>query len=430
MKGGRRLENQLQLYFNQVKEQFGLSRYRLERYWFDRKINIFQDTEYTLIMEWFPKHLKSRRDFDLNPAGTAVIEIGIHDWKIKSVIFVRGKTFAEGGVIFPDTGEEAIIRWIEQETGFTYGKHFQLKKMKGGSYQFYECVDGIPTYPGGEIEIEVDRTGKLTYFTVSGQFPDGSRVKKEPFRLSLDLLREHLQDQIKTVPIPSLEKKQWHLIYGIEEIFITNDQQKIIPLSHYNVGKPVAKIDQIMEWEVPLEGGRLERREIFSQKEITAEQAFSGEPSPDVAPITPEEQEACKTAVLEFLRREYPSDRGRWILHHLYRESGHILAELKTKAESPGSFSRKLVIFIQPGTFQVLNYFDNRPLLEMYRPLRPPGPILVSRKEAYQKLLNEIQLHPFYVYAFESGQYVLCGKLDCRYGVDATTGEVIDPDAL
>ena len=40
------------------------------------------------------------------------------------------------------------------------------------------------------------------------------------------------------------------------------------------------------------------------------------------------------------------------------------------------------------------------------------------------------ELKPYYVYDFEHKQYVLCGKIDCQYGVNAGNGEVISLDDL
>ncbi|WAA08926.1 hypothetical protein [Fervidibacillus albus] len=418
------MEKRVQQYFDYVKEKFGLDRYRLERYSFDRKVNMFRETEYTLVMEWLPNHLENHKDLDMNPPGTAVIEMGIHDWKTKSVIFVQGKTYAKSGVSFPDSSKSAIIKWMEKETGLTYGNHFQLKEEEEGSYRFEACIHGIPTYPPGEMEIQFDQGGHLTYFSINGHFPKDEQMKKESFHLSLNDIQDQINEQLKLVQIPSTTNNQWNSVYAIEEMFIANDQKKTIPFMSFENEKPVVNVNCVMNWNTPLEG-RIERKEIDSPKGITAEQAFSNEPSPDLAPITREEQDACIKAALQFFRQEYPEDQGEWILHHLYREDGYIIAVAKRKTDFVTLIHRKLVLFIDPDTFQVMNFIDNGELLQMYNTFQQSNAIHVSKNEALEKLQNHFQITPYYVYDVNQGRYVLCGKLDCQYGVNRATGEVI-----
>ena len=83
-----------------TKEKFGLENYYLQRHSFSRNVNIFNDTVYTLCMEWFPTHTTEQEEDDSNPEGAAVIEINVDTRKFKSAIFVMGKTYAKDGVSF------------------------------------------------------------------------------------------------------------------------------------------------------------------------------------------------------------------------------------------------------------------------------------------------------------------------------------------
>jgi hypothetical protein len=40
------------------------------------------------------------------------------------------------------------------------------------------------------------------------------------------------------------------------------------------------------------------------------------------------------------------------------------------------------------------------------------------------------ELKPYYVYDFKQHQYILCEKLDCQFGVNASNGKVIALDEL
>lgn len=58
-----------------AKKKFGLNNYYLQEYQFHRSVNFFNETVYTLSMEWFPNH--AVQEDGSNPEGTASIEIDI-----------------------------------------------------------------------------------------------------------------------------------------------------------------------------------------------------------------------------------------------------------------------------------------------------------------------------------------------------------------
>ena len=113
------------------------------------------------------------------------------------------------------------------------------------------------------------------------------------------------------------------------------------------------------------------------------------------------------------------------VLRSLHRDKGYIHATLKLSGSDDRLLSRKLLVIIDPNTFQAINAMDNRALLEQFDQWPGPGEIKITKHEAYAKLKEWITLQPYYVYNFIEKQYILCGKLDCDYGVNAETGEVI-----
>lgn len=141
-------------------------------------------------MEWFPKHATEPTDDDSNPEGAAVIEINVATRKFESVIFVMGKTFAKDRVMFADLDTKTIIKWIECETGLTYRKQFQLHKESEGELHFKECYEGVAVSPSGFIDVKFNQEGKLTSFSVHGQFPSKEMVKEETYTLTLEAV-EH-----------------------------------------------------------------------------------------------------------------------------------------------------------------------------------------------------------------------------------------------
>ena len=118
----------------------------------------------------------------------------------------------------------------------------------------------------------------------------------------------------------------------------------------------------------------------------------------------------------EFLRQEYPDESGNWVLKELYRDKGYIHATLKANKQDYRVFQRKIKIIIDAKTLQAVNYMDNEPMLEIYDQFKALGKVTIPKEEAYEKL-KELFEKPYYVYDVKQKQYVLCGKLDCQYGV-------------
>ena len=175
-------------------------------------------------MEWFPNHVTEQEDDGSNPEGTASIEINVKSRKFKSAIFVMGKSYAEDGIMFANRNTEDIIKWVEDETGLTYGKQFQIHKEEEGEVHFKECIDGVAVSPSGSIEVKFDQEGKLTFFAVHGQFPSKEIVKEETYLLSFEKLEHLAKEQLKLIEYPSFEQKKLFPVYAVEEIYVTNDQ--------------------------------------------------------------------------------------------------------------------------------------------------------------------------------------------------------------
>ncbi|WP_077620734.1 hypothetical protein [Bacillus sinesaloumensis] len=410
-----------------TREKFGLWDYYLERHSFDRTVTIFNETVYTMTMEWFPNEAKDQVIEDENPDGTAVITLDIHSNRFESVIFVMGQTFAKDGVTFKDKNDS--MKWIEKETGLTYGQQFELHKEEEGELHFRECIEGVALSPSGLIEVKYDPEGRLTLFTVHGHYPAHDMVKKEPYSLTFNRIEDIAKHQLKLLEFPNFDEKRLVSAYAIEEVYVRNDKLSTIPFEVIVDVRGYLKIDQPLYWNQPLTAS-VERKQIKWRDEVTAEQAFSGEPSPDSVPITEAEQEQIIHGVRDFLRKEYPNESGIWILKSLHRESGYIHAILRASKQDKRVFQRKINVIMDPESLQVVNYMDNQMMLEMFDNFKASEAKTISREEAYERLKEHFELSPYYVYDFEQKQYVLCGKIDCQFAVHATTGEIVSLDEL
>ena len=422
------MDTRIKELINYTKSKFGLDNYDLHTQSLRRSVNIFNETIYTLGMEWFPSHIGAREEDGSNPEGTASIDIDVHTRQFKSVIFVGGKSYADG-TKFRNLDKNDIIKWIENETGLRYGKQFQLIKDEKREFRFKECINGVAVSPSGMIEVKFDKEGKLTWFSVNGHFPMKDRVKEETFTLTLENVDSIAHQQLKLIEFPSDEEQKLIPVYAIEEIYVTNDRQSTIPFEYIVERRSYLQIDQTMHWQTPLDKP-FEEIKINLSEDVTPEQAFSREPHPDSFAITKMEQEKSIIAVENFLRQEYPNDTEKWILKTLHRDKGYILATLKHAKPDNRVFQRKLQVFLDANSLQVLNYMDNKLMIEMFQDFQEPEKTSISKDEAYEKIRTLIELTPVYVYDFEQKKYILCGKIDCQYGVHAASGEVISLNDL
>lgn len=413
-----------------TKTKLGLANYYLKTNRLERNVNIFGETEYSLSMEWFPNHVTVQEDDGSNPEGAAVIELNLQSRKIESAIFVMGKSYAENGITFTASSKTMeIIKWVEEETGLTYEKQFQIHKEEEGEVHFKGCIDGIPVSPAASIEVEYDPEGKLTFFAVHGLFPFKEIVKEETYSLSLEK-QEHLAKQrVKLIKFPSFEQSKLFPVYAVEEIYVTNNRGKPMPIEIIADASSYLQIEETIYWDQPLKQS-FNQKEVSWTEEISAEQAFAGEPSPDSIPIPEREQEKIVLAVKTLLRQQFPQDSGKWRLKTLHREKGHIHAILRPSKRDKLPFQRKLLLIIDAENLQPVNYIDNKPMLEILDEFQEDEKITVNKEEAFEKLKGLFELKPYYVYDFTQKQFVLCGKLDCDYGVRAANGEVIALDDL
>lgn len=413
-----------------TQEKFGLTNYYLARKNLNREVNIRNETNYNLVMEWFPNQVSEiePEDEELNPEGTAIIEMDIHAEMYHSVIFVGGETFADG-VQFKTKEKAEIIDWVEEEMDLTYERHFTLIKNEANTYQFHACIDGIRTFPPGIIEVKINENGHLTFFSKVGDFPNESLVQKDTYHISLDKINNQAKEQAKLIHYPIEEDESLLPIYALEEAFLTNDTLELLPFDAFTDDKNRLFINDTLYWNESLQG-EVERQLLDFEEEVTIEEAYAQKPAPESMPITSSEQAKSFQAVYQVLQREYPDSSGEWLLQSLHRDARYVNATLRKVEQSAGIFKRKLTIVIDDETFEPLNYIDNNMMLEMFADYKSAGDIKVTKEAAYEKIYSYIHVTPYYVFDHSQKIYRLCGLLDCDEAIDATNGNVINLNNL
>ncbi|WP_174615061.1 hypothetical protein [Virgibacillus ihumii] len=415
------MNKQLRNITEYIREELGLQHYNLERHHIFREIDHFNKTTYTLSTEWMPDGTQVAEDG--NPAGAAVVDINFHTREFTQITFVRGISHANPGK-YPSSDTESAIEWIEAQTGLTFGRQFLLIDDAADALSFGAAVDNIPVSPPGTIEIAFNEQGQLTNFWISGNFPDENQIEWEPFNLTPEKFEQHARKQCELLKIPDENQQKWKAYYGIEEAFITNDGKQMIPFVRDE--NSTVRLDMVMEWDSPEpidEAFKMGKTDFST--EVTVETALRNEAHPDTLPITEDEQKTCAMETLQFLQKVYPDDSGNWKLTALMREKGYLIAELQLTEQTGHVFERKIKVIIDPDQLTPVDYIDNAKLLKMFNGFQEADSAVVTESEAFEKLREHMEMEPVYVYDDATGKYILCGKLDCAYAVDAVTGETV-----
>ncbi|GKU76066.1 hypothetical protein [Paenibacillus sp. L3-i20] len=428
------MEKWIEKHIKDAENKFALDDYRFHSYSLHRSGSSANETIYTLSLEWFPNHAPVvNEDEGSNPTGTAVIRINLNTNLYDSVIFVQGESFAgENGVTFSLNDEAEIIRWIERETGMKHGSQFERDtrgKDKPG-FRYRSIYNGIRTSPSGSISIELDQEGKLVFYSVIGPFPMVETISEDQFTLTFKEVEPLILEQLQLTEFPITNKKKWVSAYGLEEFYATvQDVRKIEIKTIMNENNSQIVMDRLLEWEEPLVND-FKSQPVYFSEEITVEQVIAKEQHPELIIINESEAEECIKTVVNFMRKVYADQSGQWMLSTLRRERAFIFAELRPVAQDIRLLKRKLRVVIDNTTFEVINMMDSEAFFAMFEGYDPAGEVIVNQEEAFAKLVEHIEIDPIYVYDSSSKSYIFCGRVDCKYGVNATTGEVVELNSL
>lgn len=416
------MDNRLQDLVDLTRQTFDLKYFHLKRYSFRRHVNIFKETNYSLLMEWFPNNAIQPDDLELNPKGTAVISVDMESKLFNQIIFVGRETLVNNQ-LFAHASKSDVIEWIESKTGYFYEKDFILSHESRGKYEFIACIDGIKVSPSGLIKLEYDILGNLVLFTIEGQFARRDYVGEKASELTLDQVEHIAMDHLKLVEIPSEILERQISVYGLEEIYVKKEELLVVPFKNYDSVREHYQINKLIYWNSPLKE-KFQEVDIQLTEELSIEQALAKETSPDSYPITSIQKTECIYAIKDFLRQEYPNDSGKWLLQTLNRNYGFIIAKLVEKETTNELIARKITVLIDSQSIQAVNYVDNKSLLDLMPKYKNTFDKTVTKKLAYEIIKEYMTLEPYYVYNFDLKRYTFCMKLDCDYAVNANNGRV------
>lgn len=425
------MDERIQPLVNEVKQKFKLEDYFLKRYHIFHESGEVGQAAYTFSTEWFPNEMNSEKatnhdEEDLNPDGTVIIEIDFHSKALYRLVFVGGVSHPQAKELFPLPEKADVIDWVEEITDLTFGKQFKIELEEENEFRFSAAIDHIPVVPIGTVQVEFNNSGELTVFSIDGLFPTEDKVVWEPFALLPEKLDHIYKQQFKLIDIPLEEEERWLSIYGIDEVYIRNQSEQT--LDYATTQKEI--IDLTLEWPAPLEELVIEKKEIDLSTEVTLDQAVEKKPHPDNEPITEEEQQIVIKRTRDFMRQEYPHDSGKWTIFTVYRESGYILSELRLVQDNARIFPRKIKVVFNRDVLTVINYIDNKMLLDMFAEYKESDGEVISAEAAFDILQNHMTVTPVYLYHPNEDMYYLYGKIDSDFGVIATNGQIVHLDEL
>ncbi|MGJ9458303.1 hypothetical protein [Oceanobacillus sp. CF4.6] len=416
------MNEKLQEIIDLTAETFHLDHYFLKRHHIFQEQSNMQEPSYILNMEWFPKDA-DETDEDYNPSGTASIDVDLHSKLVKRIIFVNGENKTDAHFP-PAASTELAIEWIEKETGLEFGRQFKLIHEEEKELLFQAAVDNVAVFPSGSIEIEHNEEGKLSLFSVDGIFPNEDQLNWEPFALTAEQIGPIVKSQSKLLEIPLENEEKWEPIFGTATVFVTNDGKRTISFEEVESPRSFKQKDVLLEWQEPIQE-RFSKREIDLSLEATLEEVFNVEKAPANEVLTMDDQQHAQRASRDFLRSEFPNDSGKWKLTGLWREKGYIFAQLKPAAPDARVIDRKIKLIIDEKNYQPVNYTDNSIILDMFEHFEKAEDPKLTKEEAFEKLREHIEITPVYVFDKRQNRYILCGKIDCEYGVNAVTGDVV-----
>ncbi|OES46656.1 hypothetical protein [Domibacillus iocasae] len=400
--------DQLKQWTDMIEVKFGLSGYTCFETMTAYEKNDWNETDYRFTTEWLPPGVHEREEDESNPKGTAVIELDAKTGRLNSAIFVGGEA-PRHGLCFLKGEKEEVIRFVEQETGWTYGDQFIDAKPLGHNFSFQTAYKGIPVSPEGFIHVSLDEQKKLTFFSKQGPAP--GRAEESGFQLTIDSIELLAEKRLVFVEYPSKEEEKWLPFFMIDDVLVDNQ-----------TGSAVEERQEILTWKTA-KNKKVKRKLIqMAPADIEPDRLFEFPPHPDTKPITKKGYAKIREASTEFLQTYVPKESGEWSLSNIKRTNGVIEARL-TNIKDVSVVPRIWQLLIDKDTYEIMNYHDRSPMLEQFADYeQAPKPVL-SKKEAFKKIKPFLSVKP--VYAYDGNTYRLSGKLDSNAAVHAVTGEIV-----
>ncbi|MGG3449832.1 hypothetical protein [Domibacillus aminovorans] len=404
------MNEQIQQWIDMVQDKFGLGLFTRYTTTTGYEKNDLNETDYTLTMEWLPPGFEDRTEEDLNPEGTAVIEIDVKTGRLKTAIFSGGKA-PQRGLSFLTGDKDEIVRWIEQETGWTYGEQF-IDAESTHTFSFRTAYKGTPLSPEGSIHVSLDDEKKLTFY--STQFFAPRQVQEEEFTLILGDVETIAFNRLIFCEVPSKDEEKWLPVYIIDEQFISN-----------TTGEPMEDEREAFEWKTK-KNMKVKRKLIqFAPAPIDEETIFHFPPHPDTKPITKKGRSKVIENSVRFLQSYSPKESGQWVMTDMKRKNGMIEVGLMNKTDIT-VIPRTWKLFFNKDSYDVIHYQDNNWMHDQFEEYEKAEKASISKEEAFKKIKPYLQMKPVYVYDGET--YRLCGQMDCRSAIHAANGEVIHFD--
>lgn len=399
---------QLKEWTEMVRTKFGLEDFTCFESMTTYAKNDWNETDYRFTTEWLPPGHTGRQEDESNPHGTAVIELNAKTGRLNSVIFVGGLA-PKRGLSFLTGDKEEVIRWVEQETGWTYGNEFIDAQRTDHEFSFQTAFGGIPVSPEGFIQLSMDEQKKLVFFSVHGQVPE--QAEESVLQLSTDSIEPLVKERLVLVEYPAKEEEKWLPLFMIDDVLVDNE-----------TGKTIEDMQEILTWKTA-KNKKVKRKLVqLAAADIDENRLFEFPPHPDTRPITKKGYAKVREASTEFLQTYVPKESGEWTLSNVLRSNGVIEARL-TNTKDISVVPRMWKLLLDPDSYNVISYQDSSWMTAPYEEFEKAEAPLLSQSDAFEKIKPHIEINP--VYVWDGTTYRLTGKVDSSVAVHAATGELV-----
>ncbi|GKV68697.1 hypothetical protein NCCP2716_11950 [Sporosarcina sp. NCCP-2716] len=399
----------------QVSSAAGLQRCRLHTYDFFERPSAFGGSDIILSAVWLPEGAASPGEEELMPVGAVSVDYSI---RFRQLILAVTTGGVSGAVPLTEDTDKAVFfrKWAEMQTGLTFGETLTVTNRTETGFEAVLSYGGFPVSTESQLQVEWDADGRL--LTAMLPLRGSDEFESSQFDLSLEAVEPLVRQQLTLIRLPIEEEERFADYYAIDEVHIAQDGT-VLPYFTEEQGAQFP--GTLLSWEAPSDE-RFERQPVEPfRAHVSADEAFSiAAQAPSVLDETTLRH--VTESSIRFLSAEAANESGDWELYRVFRQPGIIEAVCRKIGEIPGPLRRKLVLLLEPETFEVLNYMDSNEMAQLFEGFTQPRIATVTQEEAFDEMVSFITMDPVYVYDQGDRRYKLCGLLDSDQCVDAVTG--------
>ncbi|GEM_PF-5848337 len=411
------MDSRLHEVLEQVISAAGLQEFHLHTFELFERPSAFGGTDIILSAVWLPEDAESPGEEELMPEGAVSVDYSLRFRQLQLLVTTGGVSRAEPLTV--DDDKAAFFQqWAERQTDLKFGETLTFTNRTETGIEAVLSHGGFPVSTESQMQVDWDTAGRL--LTAVLPIRGSSDFEQAGFGLTLEAVEPLVRQQLSLIRLPIEDEERFADYYAIDEVHIAQDGT-VLP---YFTEEQGAKFPgTLLLWNAP-SYEQFERQPVEPfRAHVSADEAFN---IVNAAPSVLDDAALTKVteSAIRFLSAEAPEESGEWELYRVFRQPGIIEAVCRKIGEVSGPLRRKLILLLDPDTFDVLNFMDSNNMAQLFDGFTQPRIAAVTQEEAFDEMVPFITMDPVYVFNQENSKYMLCGLLDSDQCVDAVTGEL------